>query len=379
LGEFDITWDRSRDTLYQWWHDDGIVAAVFVDFTGKWHLTMEFHGDPGEPPELSRFQALFRERTGEADARLGEAVWMDRLTINQRMPSRFQVGRAFLAGDAAHVHSGAGGQGMNTGMQDALNLGWKLSLAAAGDASPTLLESYEAERLPNARDLLRASRLYHRIQVPHGAIARWIGGAVLKAIQWLPWVGDLALARLGMLDVNYERGPLSQQATNRPRRHVRAGWRLPDAPCRLGARATRLFEIIRGEEAQLMLFAGPAPDEVVYGRLREIAAALSGSAAPLRVLYVFASEAHMASAGVAPTDAIVDGGGHVQHLLDLRGPEVIYVRPDGYIGLRTDDLRIEPIAEYLGRIYAPRRLASDATPRQPAAVQAHLRPAEPRP
>ena len=83
---------------------------------------------------------------GPAGARASEATDLTRFQINQRRAKHYQLGRIFLAGDAAHIHSPVGGQGMNTGMQDAFNLGWKLALAVNGKASACLLESYGLER-----------------------------------------------------------------------------------------------------------------------------------------------------------------------------------------------------------------------------------------
>ena len=358
IGEFDIDWDRSRDTLYEWWHDDGIATAVFVDFTGKWHALIEFREEPSEAPDVGRFEAVFRERTGERGARIRDAAWIHPLVVNQRVPERIHVGRALLAGDAAHVHSAAGGQGMNTGIQDALNLGWKLALTAANQASPTLLESYETERLANARQLLRASETYHRIQVPKGFIGRLIGAAAFKTIQSVPQLGELALERTGMLDVHYEQGPILKEENVRSARHARAGWRVPDAPCRLDGLPTRLFEIIRGPEAHLLLFAGAAPNPRILAQLHETAAALRPMKAHLRVLPIFASEAHLARAETKAAHAIVDGGEYIQRALGLEGPEAIYLRPDGYIGLRTGDLHVQHLLDYLRGIYAGRLIAT---------------------
>jgi 2-polyprenyl-6-methoxyphenol hydroxylase-like FAD-dependent oxidoreductase len=136
LGEFDLDWTRSRDAMYQWWYKGGMAAALFIDFTNKWHLYVGSERIPQGAPDLARMQALFREHTGEFDATLSNPSWISALTINQRMPNSFIVGRSILAGDAAHVHSGAGGQGMNTGIQDALNLGWKLALRSQARRRP---------------------------------------------------------------------------------------------------------------------------------------------------------------------------------------------------------------------------------------------------
>jgi 2-polyprenyl-6-methoxyphenol hydroxylase-like FAD-dependent oxidoreductase len=203
LGEFDVDWRRSRDTMYEWWHSGGMAGAVFVDFTNKWHLSVESDKVPKGNPDLQQMQELFREHTGEQDAVLSNPSWIGALTINQRMPNRFIVDRAILAGDSAHVHSGAGGQGMNTGIQDALNLGWKLALSVSGRASAALLRTYESERLLTARNVLRYTQKYHRIQLPRSIGARWIAATFFKVIENVRPVGYAVARNVGMLNVNY--------------------------------------------------------------------------------------------------------------------------------------------------------------------------------
>jgi len=98
------------------------------------------------------------ERTGRAATRITNTTWMSNYTINRRMAGHYRQGRAFLAGDAAHVHSPAGGQGMNTGIQDAFNLGWKLAAEVNGWAPDGLVDSYYSERHPVAEDVLTITR-----------------------------------------------------------------------------------------------------------------------------------------------------------------------------------------------------------------------------
>ena len=104
--------------------------------------------DPAHPradPTLGDVQALIDSRAG-VGLTVSDPVWLSNFRINERKVSQYRVGRAFLAGDAAHIHSPAGGQGMNTGMQDAINLAWKLAMVVHGATAPGLLDSYSAER-----------------------------------------------------------------------------------------------------------------------------------------------------------------------------------------------------------------------------------------
>jgi hypothetical protein len=351
LGEFDIAWRRSPDTMYEWWHEDGSAGAIYIDFTQKWHVHVQFHADQGTEPEAARMEAVFRERVGDHNVRLSNPVWIGKLTINQRMPERFMLGRALLAGDAAHVHTGAGGQGMNTGIQDALNLGWKLALTVSGAAAPSLLASYEAERLANARNLLRTSETYHHIEIPHGVLGRWIGGAVFKGIQSIKPLGAIALARVGMLDLNYARGPLSRQDAAEATSRTRAGWHVPDVSCRIDGQATRLFEILRGTKAHLLLFAGTTPSTETLRALSSLAASVTPYQQHVRVHVVLASESDLPAGGIPGGDVITDGTARMREAFGLHAPEIIYIRPDGYIGLRSNDLGKEKLLDYFGLIY----------------------------
>src|ERR1700743_852604 len=102
-----------------------------------------------EEPSLELFQRIVQERSGRSDIVLSDITWMSLWRAHVRMVDRYRSGRLFLACVAAHVHSPAGGQGMNTGIQDAYNLGWKLAAVLRG-APPGLLDSYQAERRPGA-------------------------------------------------------------------------------------------------------------------------------------------------------------------------------------------------------------------------------------
>jgi 2-polyprenyl-6-methoxyphenol hydroxylase-like FAD-dependent oxidoreductase len=109
---------------------------------------------PGEPPSLSELCALADTHTGGI-LRLRDPVWRSYFRLQHRHAATYHAGRVFLAGDAAHVHSPAGAQGMNTGIQDAWNLGWKLALVGNGTARPELLDTYQAERRPVGRSVVR--------------------------------------------------------------------------------------------------------------------------------------------------------------------------------------------------------------------------------
>ena len=132
-----------RDHWHSWpKHKDGWVALCPLPSTNSFQFQAQIPADEPDEPSLARFQQIIDERTGMPSIRLHDAGWLSLYRANVRMVDRYRVGRIFLAGDAAHVHSPVGGQGMNTGMQDAYNLGWKLS-AVLSAAPASLLDTYE--------------------------------------------------------------------------------------------------------------------------------------------------------------------------------------------------------------------------------------------
>jgi NADPH-dependent dioxygenase len=168
LGESTQTWliadavvetDLPRDSIH-WMHTgDGTIMLVPFPDPGKWRLldTVDVDHD-GDPEQVAaRFRTKISRALGTPTV-VRTPTWVSVFTIQQRMIERMRVGRCFVAGDAAHVHSPASGQGMNTGVQDAYNLGWKLAEVARGEAEERLLDSYGVERVPVGRVLLGSTK-----------------------------------------------------------------------------------------------------------------------------------------------------------------------------------------------------------------------------
>lgn len=151
----DVTVDGlDRGLWHQWFDEDGAVMLCPTPGTRSgWRFQagpeLDAAGAP-VPPSLESFRRLLTKHTGLPGDRMSRAELLSTYRVNERMADRYRVGRVLLAGDAAHVYSVAGGLGMNTGIQDAFNLGWKLALVVAGRAAPGLLDTYEEERLPVA-------------------------------------------------------------------------------------------------------------------------------------------------------------------------------------------------------------------------------------
>ncbi|PRX97751.1 FAD-dependent monooxygenase [Allonocardiopsis opalescens] len=308
------------------WPDPGagIVALSRQRELGLWVFFAAVAPDAGgelPPPTAATLRRIFDQRCGLPGVAFGATSATSTWRPNIRMAERFRAGRVLLAGDAAHVHSPSGGQGMNTGIQDAYNLGWKLAHVLRG-APEALLDSYQAERLPVAAGLLASTTRRHRAFHREGGSGERTA-AVGNTIAATDTYGDTT-----QLSIGYRGGPLARELGGPA--DPAAGDRAPDAPCeRPGGGPVRLFDLFRGVHLTLLLFGGAAaPASVPPGGLLRVVPVLGPGEAPR-------------------LDAVVDTGGHAHRAYGATGPAAVLVRPDGHIGLTAPDGRHPGLADYL--------------------------------
>lgn len=289
---------------------------------------------------------------GRQTALRANLAGLARFHISHRNVRQFRQLRVFLLGDAAHVHSPAGGQGMNTGIQDAFNLGWKLALVVRQRAPAQLLASYHIEREPVAREVLNLTDRITRLATMRNSIAQSVRDFLLPRVSGIDFVGEKIADRLAELNISYrESGIVENHGGGR----LRAGGRAPDADLRDGKnQARRLFELFREPRPALLLFLGASAEasekavrlvsllsELPEGTLDSyrIARGVSGLPAELRDLSGLAHAAY----------GLSEGG-------------VVLVRPDGYIGYRSDSFDPGRLRAYLGRLFLPKASAERSAP-----------------
>lgn len=193
-----------------------------------------------EPVELDELREVARRALG-SDYGMHDPRWMSRFHSDERQVESYRVGRVFLAGDAAHVHSPAGGQGMNTGLQDAANLGWKLAAAIQGWAPDGLLDSYHAERHPVGREVLRSSGAIIRGAMLESRIGQLARNVVAGTALELPPIARKAAGSISGIGFAY---PRPEGA------HRLVGSRVGDTPLR--GTPVRLYEALRGGQFVLV-------------------------------------------------------------------------------------------------------------------------------
>ena len=284
-------------------------------------------GQPGPAVPRAELQRLLSD--AGLDARIERLAWSARVPLQCSLATRFRQGRLFLAGDAAHNYSPATGQGMNAGIQDAVNLGWKLGFAANCSGQSTgrrdaevLLDSYDRERRPAAHRRLVLTHTAFWAEASTGRLPSWL--RAVAAARAAPAVPVLLNRRrlvaegirlISQLRVNYRHSPLSVEGTPHLRGAPRPGDRLPDATVSVGGPPRRLHGLLARPGVYLLLQRDAAP----------------------------------------PPDAVPGPHVTVLRLTNSPGRGLVAVRPDGHVGFRCGSADAAGLSGWLSLICAVQR------------------------
>jgi 2-polyprenyl-6-methoxyphenol hydroxylase-like FAD-dependent oxidoreductase len=345
LGDLEVDGELEHEVAHAFLAAGGMLFFFPLGRPATWRmLGMRPPGGANEgeqertEPSLADLQAIADAFTGGA-LRLRDPAWLTYFRLHHRHAARYRTGRVFLAGDAAHVHSPAGAQGMNTGIQDAWNLGWKLALVSRGVADEALLDTYEAERQPIGGFVLRFTDRATRIATSRSVLVR------LARTQIAPRLAPLVLRfsraraygfrKLSQLGIHYRRSPAVQEGRPALDRGPKAGDRLPDARIARDGQACWLQEAVAEPTFHLLLY-GPAD-----GRD-------SDQLAALRDRYAGLVEVHRLAQDATPGD-LHDIDGQALARLGVQGAAQYLVRPDGHIGYRSGGTDLGGLERYLAR------------------------------
>jgi 4,5-epoxidase len=229
----------SRHTIYVWLDGDSVFGAFPLPGQDMWRL-MAPTADPGTVADLlmtdeailAEVTRQLAERTGCDPSLIRDPDWVASFRVHRRLAETYRNGRILLAGDAAHVHSPFGGQGMNTGIGDAENLGWKLAMVLSGTAEPALLDSYEAERRPIAAKALKSTSAASNLILGNHVFARLLRDRVVVPLMNKASMQRRVWENLSQLKVTYRNGPLARRARRRfAGQGPLPGDRVPDLEC----------------------------------------------------------------------------------------------------------------------------------------------------
>ncbi len=313
------------EALRVYLHDGG---ALFVAHWSEkiWRLVIIFHEQARaqDTPDLADFQRALDEFAG-GGMTASNPIWMTPFHVNERIADHYRTGNIFLAGDAAHIHSPVAGQGMNTGIQDAANLGWKLAAVHRG-GDPNIFYSYEEERATVGHAVLRAtSRGLNALTTTNHLLQKVRDLFMPIATRW-PLVQRTALGFISETAIDYRDSSIVHDEVGAGR--LRAGDRAPNPD--IYSRRFKPQRLLDGLSSDQHLALGiNIQDESAFDHT------LPGI--PHLLLMTGASATHSVRAAWSDLDLAEEFGSE---------PQIILVRPDGYIGLRCREKDHDSIEDY---------------------------------
>jgi 2-polyprenyl-6-methoxyphenol hydroxylase-like FAD-dependent oxidoreductase len=331
-----------RDAAHAFIGQEGIVLFFPLGRPASWrmlamHPSLQGRHAPAQPP-LEELQALADAMTG-GGVRLRDPVWRTYFGLQHRHATRYRDGRLFLAGDAAHIHSPAGAQGMNTGIQDAWNLGWKLALVSRGLAEEALLDTYDTERRPVGGFVVRFTDRAFSAATSTNPLVRVLRTQLVPRVLPLGLRFDRAVASgfrtVAQLNIGYRSSPAVQEGRPALRRGPRAGDRLPDARIARDGQACWLGEALAAPTFHLLLCGPPGdwhPSQLTA----------------LRHRYPDTLAVHYLTREAAP-GALHDLDGQVFARLGVNDKAQYLIRPDGHVGYRCGGDDLAGLQRYLAR------------------------------
>ena len=356
LADVQVHWTMPPAQGYFFFTSRGIMAVIPMHGDKRYRLIAtrdKSSAKDYQDPTLEEMQNILRARV-HMHAELSDPVWLSGFRLHRRIVPKLRVGRVFLAGDAAHIHSPAGGQGMNTGIQDAFNLAWKLALVIKGVGRSILLDSYHQERHPVAKAVLRGSDLLFRTFLGNNPMVIKSVRIIAPLLLRREWVQRRARNIVSELEINYRRSPIVGEYQKRFLKYktkLAAGDRAPDClvtmlPNKINI---RLFELFRGTKFALLVFSGINCSLESCQNLATIRNTIQNKYGRYITVYL-----------VVPFETpqvnfegstLLDYKKSLHHKYEASSSCLYLVRPDGYIGFKSQPINTEYLQEYLSKIF----------------------------
>lgn len=371
LGDVDVESSIPEDEISTFFHHDG--PMVYFPMGNKRFRVMapveesDVHGDE---PSMDYLEKVAQKRC-RPGIKFLKGHWLAWFRIHKRSVTHYSVGRVFLGGDSAHIHSPVGGQGMNTGMQDVYNLAWKMALVWKGLASPDLLDSYQQERHPIGQELLKGTDIATKVAVLRNPLAKQLRNHIMSFMSQQEAVLQRIRNVGTMMGVNYRHSKLIGEyheltdvqvhATGESEGPTLPAWMefarapLPGevAPDTVlldsKGNAVRLYEVIRGTKHSLLLFDGK-PTEAGYVHLAKIANEIKQSFGEIVTTHIIVASDKVPPALATVENVYCDPDLPAHERYGAKSEALYLVRPDWYIGFRSQPARLEPLVEHINKL-----------------------------
>ncbi len=358
IADVELDWSLAKDSVYGFFSPLGTVMAYPFPEGKRWRLLNTVAREQTDPASVAQqFTRAIASVYRAEPVRVPEPLWTSIFTIQQRHVPNMRVGRCFVLGDAAHVHSPASGQGMNTGIQDAFNLAWKLALVVRGVAEESLLDSYSSEREPIATTVLRGAKGFTLAIGNPTSTMQHIRNLIMKSFFILTPLRKVLNSQvskvLSGLALSYTHSQIVTQdwqvvgINTRNMVGFPSGERLPDIHYGFDNTA-RLYDLLHSTDHTVLLFAGLKPDETDLLRISELAKYSAQQQKWLRPVllapnldsYEYLKELS------GTTTCVLDQYGTLHHRFGAEKHTLYLIRPDGYIGYRNQPATLGNLESY---------------------------------
>jgi 2-polyprenyl-6-methoxyphenol hydroxylase-like FAD-dependent oxidoreductase len=322
ISDIEIKDDSNPTEIRIEFSSEGTVA-IFPVGEHRWRVIADLGEQTFESdPTLADVQRVLDERTATG-WKATTAHWLSRFGVNERQVTQYRHGRVFLVGDAAHVHSPAGGQGMNTGIQDALNMAWKLALVMRGGAADSLLDTYQSERHPIGEHVVEGSARLLKAASVSNKLAQAARNTIVHLAMGVPAIRHRFRDALAEDDLHYRHGHLIDGSGTK---RLCSGDILPNTLVEVDGELASVYSLLRGSSATVLVVGASTPHGIPerFG--------LDDAGLPIEVRRI----------GVGG-DA-VDSQGTTSRLLGGDG-SIVLVRPDAVVATMTHS--VEAISAWI--------------------------------
>lgn len=344
LADVSIQWPSKANRLLAYLSNEGPLAC-FPLGNQQYRLVMTRPQGSEEEPSLSAIAKIFAERSKEI-AELKNPTWLSQFHVRYGIMSHYRHHHIFFAGDAAHVHSPMGGQGLNTGLQDIYNLAWKLKLVMQHHASDKLLDSYHEERHPIGTDIVKKTEIFTRALHLKHPVLQTLRNLAIRTVNAIPKLRQTVVRHLAELCVNYRKSRWVAEHGNTTLLH--AGDYLPDMVLNVGDTGQKgnLYDLLPNNKYHLLLFIGEQEDTSI-SLLLDVAHKIT-----LRFQEVIEPHLVLNTTAHPPKtpSVFLDSHHHIHQSYRIEHPTAILVRPDKYMALVQSPIHLPGILNYLSDI-----------------------------
>lgn len=321
--------------------DKGTVCGVFPMGHNSFRINANLHQDAPRKNFIDKeVREIISERT-YGDYNIHAVSWISPFWIHSRVVDQMRHGSIFLAGDAAHVHSPAGGQGMNAGLQDSYNLAWKLALVINGDANENLLDSYQSERHPVINKIVNQSEKLTKMALFDKSFLTKLNKFSIKVARSPVKFSKKIMTELTQLDVQYQDSPVIDYLDDINNKSPKQGEHAPNV---IIDKSKKLYDYFRNTHHNVLLFCGLKKEKKRLAKIKELQQWLNKKFPDLVTTHIISMEKIDGAENV-----IIDEEGLIHDRYHIKNSVIYVIRPDNFIAYFSKSFNHNSIEQFFDK------------------------------